>query len=61
MVGPYLWKTYDLLVLPSFPFGGMENPNLTFVTPELIVSSLFCLKTKNYTTRKSEVSNEAIQ
>ena len=41
MVGPYLWKTYDLLVLPpSFPFGGMENPNLTFVTPGLIVSNL---------------------
>jgi leukotriene-A4 hydrolase len=32
--GPYLWKTYDLLVMPaSFPFGGMENPCLTFMTP----------------------------
>lgn len=32
--GPYLWKVYDLLVMPkSFPFGGMENPCLTFVTP----------------------------
>lgn len=35
--GPYLWGIYDLLVLPpSFPFGGMENPCLTFVTPTLI-------------------------
>lgn len=31
--GPYLWTEYDLLVMPpSFPFGGMENPCLTFVT-----------------------------
>ncbi|VEL21502.1 unnamed protein product [Protopolystoma xenopodis] len=37
--GPYLWKVYDLLVLPpSFPYGGMENPCLTFVTPTIIVS-----------------------
>ncbi|XKL66326.1 hypothetical protein PGB90_009746 [Kerria lacca] len=36
--GPYVWKIYDLLVLPpSFPFGGMENPCLTFVTPTLLV------------------------
>lgn len=36
--GPYVWKQYDLLVMPpSFPFGGMENPCLTFVTPTLIV------------------------
>lgn len=35
--GPYLWKVYDLLVMPpSFPFGGMENPCLTFVTPTLL-------------------------
>ena len=34
---PYCWGTYDLLVLPaSFPFGGMENPCLTFVTPSLL-------------------------
>lgn len=37
--GPYVWGIYDLLVLPpSFPFGGMENPCLTFVTPTLLVS-----------------------
>ncbi|XP_067683113.1 leukotriene A-4 hydrolase-like isoform X1 [Haliotis asinina] len=37
LVGPYVWKQYDLLVLPpSFPFGGMENPCLTFVTPTLL-------------------------
>ena len=34
---PYLWGEYNLLVLPSsFPYGGMENPTLTFVTPSLI-------------------------
>lgn len=38
IVGPYLWGVYDLLVLPpSFPYGGMENPCLTFVTPTLLV------------------------
>ena len=37
-VGPYIWGQYDLLVLPpSFPYGGMENPCLTFVTPTLLV------------------------
>lgn len=38
LYGPYRWGEYDLLVLPpSFPFGGMENPRLTFVTPTVIV------------------------
>ncbi|MGV3480936.1 MAG: M1 family metallopeptidase [Sphingobium sp.] len=37
LYGPYRWGRYDLLVLPpSFPFGGMENPTLTFVTPTVI-------------------------
>ncbi|KAI8324069.1 leukotriene A4 hydrolase [Martensiomyces pterosporus] len=37
LVVPYSWGRYDLLVLPpSFPFGGMENPCLTFVTPTLL-------------------------
>lgn len=37
MFGPYRWGRYDILVLPpSFPFGGMENPRLTFATPTLI-------------------------
>ncbi|MFN4299641.1 MAG: M1 family metallopeptidase [Thermaurantimonas sp.] len=37
LYGPYLWDRYDLLVMPpSFPFGGMENPRLTFVTPTVI-------------------------
>ena len=36
-VSPYVWGEYNLLVLPSsFPFGGMENPTLTFVTPSLL-------------------------
>jgi hypothetical protein len=37
LYGPYLWGRYDILVLPpSFPFGGMENPRLTFATPTII-------------------------
>lgn len=35
--GPYEWEQYDLLVLPpSFPFGGMENPRLSFITPTIL-------------------------
>jgi aminopeptidase N len=37
LYGPYAWGRYDLLVLPpSFPFGGMENPRLTFATPTIL-------------------------
>jgi aminopeptidase N len=37
LFGPYRWGRYDMLVLPpSFPFGGMENPRLTFVTPTML-------------------------
>ncbi|MBL0127491.1 MAG: M1 family metallopeptidase [Flavobacteriales bacterium] len=37
LYGPYRWGRYDLIVLPpSFPFGGMENPRLTFATPTII-------------------------
>jgi leukotriene-A4 hydrolase len=37
LYGPYKWGRYDMLVLPpSFPFGGMENPTLTFLTPTFI-------------------------
>jgi len=37
LYGPYRWGRYDLLVLPpAFPFGGMENPCLTFATPTVI-------------------------
>lgn len=37
LFGPYRWGRYDVLVLPpSFPYGGMENPNLTFLTPGII-------------------------
>jgi len=35
--GPYLWDRFDFLVMPaSFPYGGMENPRLTFLTPTLL-------------------------
>jgi len=37
LYGPYSWDRYDVLVLPpGFPFGGMENPKLTFATPTII-------------------------
>ncbi|MBC7425730.1 MAG: M1 family metallopeptidase, partial [Bacteroidia bacterium] len=38
MYGPYGWGRYDVVVMPpSFPFGGMENPRVTFATPTIIV------------------------
>jgi len=38
LFGPYLWDRYDVLILPpSFPYGGMENPRLTFLTPSCIL------------------------
>jgi len=37
LYGPYPWGRYDVIVLPgSFPFGGMENPRMTFLTPSVI-------------------------
>ncbi len=37
LYGPYRWGRYDLLILPAaFPFGGMENPRLSFITPTVI-------------------------
>ncbi len=37
LYGPYAWGRYDLLILPpSFPWGGMENPRLTFATPSVL-------------------------
>lgn len=37
LFGEYRWGRYDLLILPpSFPFGGMENPRLSFITPTVI-------------------------
>jgi aminopeptidase N len=36
--GPYQWGRFDVLVLPaSFPFGGMENPVLTYASPTVVV------------------------
>ncbi|MDQ3205905.1 MAG: M1 family metallopeptidase [Pseudomonadota bacterium] len=38
LYGPYRWGRYDLLLLPpSFPYGGMENPRLSFITPTVVV------------------------
>lgn len=37
LYGKYAWERYDVIVLPpSFPFGGMENPRLTFATPTIL-------------------------
>lgn len=37
LFGPYEWERFDLLTMPpSFPYGGMENPRLTFLTPTLL-------------------------
>ena len=37
LYGPYRWERYDVIFLPSsFPFGGMENPRLTFATPTIL-------------------------
>ena len=37
LYGKYTWERYDVIVLPpSFPFGGMENPRLTFATPTIL-------------------------
>jgi leukotriene-A4 hydrolase len=37
LYGPYRWERYDLLILPpSFPYGGMENPRLSFITPTVL-------------------------
>ncbi len=37
LYGPYLWGRYDVLILPpGFPYGGMENPRLTFASPTII-------------------------
>jgi len=57
IAGPYVWKQYDLLVLPpSFPYGGMENPCLTFVTPTLLVGRC-CLLKKKLNIRKYHLLN----
>jgi leukotriene-A4 hydrolase len=37
LYGPYRWGRYDMIILPpSFPYGGMENPRLTFTTPTIL-------------------------
>ena len=44
LYGPYLWGRYDIIVLPpSFPFGGMENPCLTFATPTILAGDRSCV------------------
>jgi len=38
LFGPYVWDRYDILILPpAFPYGGMENPRLTFLNPMFII------------------------
>jgi leukotriene A-4 hydrolase/aminopeptidase len=44
LYGPYRWGRYDIIVLPpSFPFGGMENPCLTFATPTILAGDRSCV------------------
>ena len=41
LFGEYEWERFNLLVLPpSFPYGGMENPMFAFLTPTVIVGDL---------------------
>ena len=45
-LGPYEWKQYNILVAPTgFPYGGMENPCLTFVTPALLAGDKSLIST----------------
>jgi aminopeptidase N len=48
LFGPYRWDRYDMLIMPpSFPYGGMENPRLTFISPITIIGD------RSYTTMVS--------
>lgn len=48
LLGPYRWDRYDMLIMPpSFPYGGMENPRLTFISPITIIGD------RSYTTMVS--------
>jgi aminopeptidase B len=50
LFGEYLWERYDLLVMPpSFPYGGMENPRLTFVSPCIIAGDQSLCSSESYT------------
>ena len=59
IVGKYIWGQYDLLVMPpSFPYGGMENPCLTFVSPTLLVSYILpCYYDSNWACCNFKVMN----
>ena len=49
LLGPYLWDRYDLLIMPpSFPFGGMENPRLTFLSSTAILGDRSYLSLINH-------------
>ncbi|KAL8221710.1 UNVERIFIED_CONTAM: Leukotriene A-4 hydrolase [Gekko kuhli] len=55
LAGPYVWGHYDLLVLPpSFPYGGMENPCLTFVTPTLLAGDRSLSSVSGYSSGETE-------
>jgi len=46
---PYEWGDYKILILPpSFPFGGMENPLLTFASPSIIVGDKSSVDVANH-------------
>ena len=46
---PYVWELYQIVILPpSFPFGGMENPLLTFASPTIIVGDKSAVTVANH-------------
>ena len=58
LYGPYRWGRYDMIVLPpSFPFGGMENPRLTFLTPTLLAGDKSLVSTVAHELAHSWSSN----
>jgi leukotriene-A4 hydrolase len=55
---PYAWGSYNLLVLPpAFPFGGMENPMLTFVSPSMITGDKSMIATAIHEVAHSWMGN----
>lgn len=59
LVGPYPWGRWDALILPgSFPFGGMENPCLTFVTPTLLAGDRSLVSVMVHELAHSKAGNE---
>ena len=62
VVGEYMWGRYDMVVLPpSFPYGGMENPMLTFLTPTLLANDRYHARPRPLDKRTMNVLNQEMQ